>query len=200
MGKQNFVTFQLLAISGILLSILVSMVAFRHFTLPSSKATSTEVVVSPPYIKLEKVGETFENGQKIIEVATYANTNGMKVNGVDIVFDYDTKILEFIEPSFQSSGALSVSQLNPSDLGVVNFSLFSSTIRNEPVILTNANQEVELARLKFKVLDTTVNITQLQLEFVPDQQNETNMMLEQDPRPEVPTDILHAVQSAIISL
>ncbi|MEO8582096.1 MAG: hypothetical protein ABI425_06015 [Patescibacteria group bacterium] len=201
MGKQNFITLQLLAISGILFSILVSMVAFRQFSLPESKADlSTQVDLAPPYLRIEKKSQTVVDGKKMITVDVFANTNGMPVTGADVVIRYDSKVVEIKDDDIKSTGAFAVLSVNSHESELLDFSLFSEKSRDEPIVQTNADQEISIVTLTFEVVDPSASLAQLELIATPNQLDDSNLVLDQDPRPELPTDVLKSVQPAIISL
>lgn len=201
MGKQNLITIQLLAISGILISILVSMVAFRQFALPESKADlSTEVVVTPPYLRIAKQKSEVIDGKKIVTAEVLANTNGMSVLGADVVMEYDPEVLQPKEDGVQSTGAFAVLNVNKQEEGVLDFSVFSSPDRNEPLLTTNADQETPIATVQFVVKNESIAITQIQIQFMEGKLDDSNLILHKEPRTETPTDILHSVQSAILTL
>lgn len=201
MGKQHFITFQLLAISGILISILVSMVAFRQFSLIESKADlTTEAALTPPYLRLERKSVGIIEGKKIVTVELFANTNGLPITGVDAMIRYDSKVAIIKNQDVQSTGAFTVMSINSNQNDLLDFSVFSEKTRNEPIVQTNADQEVAIATLMFEVVDTNVSLMQLELLFKAGELSDSNMVLDQDPRPEFPTDVLMSVQPAIISL
>ena len=201
MGKQHFITFQLLAISGILVSILVSMVAFRNFVLPESKADlSTEVDLAPPYLRLARKSIDVVNGKKMVTVELLANTSGLSVTGADVILHYDWKVVAIKDEDIHSSGAFAVSSVNSNQNEILDFSLFSEKKRNEPLVQTNADQELVIATLTFEVVDPSATLTQLELIATPGRLDDSNLVLDQDPRPELPTDVLKSVQPAIISL
>jgi hypothetical protein len=201
MGKQNLITFQLLAISGILMSILVSMFAFRHFSLPEGQADlSTEVDLTVPYIRLVSSEKQVENGKTFVSVEVVANTGGAVSTGADTVITYDPSIMRIEKEWVENGGAFANAQVNTIDAGKVDFSVFSQSTRNEEMLSTNADQEIVIAKLKFEVINPTVTLSQLDLLFSPDTLTDTNLILLEDPRPETPTDILKAVQGTIISL
>lgn len=190
-----------MAISGILISILVSMIAFRQFALPQSKADlSSEVVVQPPYLRLSKGSLNVVDGKKVVTVEVLANTNGLEVIGADVVVEFDPKVLSVRSEGVKSTDALAVFNVNSIDSSKVDFSLFSSLNRDEPLLQTNADQETPIATIDFDVLDESIPITPVQIRFTPDTLEDTNMILNQDPRPESPTDILRSVQGAILTL
>lgn len=190
-----------MAISGILISILVSMVAFRQFSLPQSQADlSTEVAVAPPYLRIVKKNLEFVSGKKILTVDVLANTSGMPVTGADVIVTYDPSVLKVMDDTVASTGVLKVFNLNSISDGKADFSVFSEKTRDEPILQTNADQEIAIATLQFEVLNTSLSLTEVGLEFEPDQLTDSNLVLFKEPRPETPTDILKSVQSAIISL
>jgi hypothetical protein len=201
MGKQNFITLQLLAISGILISILVSMIAFRQFSLPDSKAdltTQGDLVV--PYMRLERSSIEVVDGKKWVTVQLLANTGGLPITGADAMIQYEPSILSLNEDDIQSTGAFAVSLVNSIEEGRIDFSVFSEKNRNEPIVQTNADQEIAIATIRFEVINSAVPLTQLELLASPNNLSDSNLILEEEPRPELPTDVLQSVQSAIISL
>lgn len=201
MGKQNFITLQLFAISGILISILVSMVAFRQFSLFDSKADlSTAVEIAPPYLRFEKVSQSVKDGKKQISVEVLANTNGLAITGADVMVQFDPKVLSISEDAVQSTNAFAILHINSMSDNQVDLSVFSEKSRGEALVQTNADQEVAIATLTFDVIDQAVTITQLEFVATAGKLNDSNLVLDEDPRPEFPNDVLQSVQPAIISL
>lgn len=201
MGKQNFITLQLFAISGILISILISMVAFRQFSLFDSKADlSTSVEIVPPYLRFEKISQVVADGKKQVIVAVLANTNGLAITGADVIVQFDPKVLSISQENVVSTGAFAILHLNNKSENQLDFSVFSEKTRGESIVQTNADQEVSLATLTFDVIDQSVTLTQLEFVATSGQSDDTNLVLEEDPRPEFPSDILQSVQPAIIGL
>ncbi len=201
MGKQNFITLQLFAISGILISILVSMIAFRQFSLFDSKADlSTAVEIAPPYLRFEKVSQSVKDGKKQISVEVLTNTNGFALTGADVVVQFDPKVLSISEDAVQSTNAFAILHTNSISENQIDFSVFSEKSRGESLVQTNADQEVAIATLTFDVIDQAVTITQLEFVATAGKLNDSNLVLDEDPRPEFPNDVLQSVQPAIISL
>lgn len=201
MGKQNFITLQLLAISGILISILVSIVAFRQFSLPDSKADlSTEVSATPPYLRIERKSIGVVDGKKMVTVDVYANSNGLPLTGADVVVRYDSKVVTIQNSDVKSTGAFAVLSVNSNQNDTLDFSVFSEKTRGEPIVQTNADQEVAIAELTFEVVNSQVSLTQLELLATPGSLDDSNLVLDEDPRPELPKDVLNSLQPAIISL
>jgi len=200
MGKQNLITFELAAISGILMSILVSMFAFRQFSLPVSQADlgSTRAGLELPYLRVQAL--PVEPGADVVKVEVLTNTGGASVLGADIVIEYDERIITTSKEQIQSSGALDTLNVNSIEAGNANFSVFASRIANEEPVMTNADQEMPIATVEFSIVDNTVDLTQLRLRFVSGSLDESNLILEEEPRPEFPTDILKGVEGTIISL
>ena len=199
MGKQNLITIQLLAITGILASILVSIIAFRNFVLPSSKAdlnvVRTDLIT--PYVRLDQVSSM---GDEIVDVAVLVNTGGVSVMAADIVVDYDPEILEPVIDPVTSSGPLTTFQVNNAGNGVIDFSQFSSRQRSEELLQTNADQEMVIAHLKFTRKNFNTELAIVTPRFNAGDLTDTNLALATPERTETITDVLQSVDGVYVKL
>jgi hypothetical protein len=201
MGKQNLITFQLMAISGILLSILVSMVAFRQFTLPQSQADLATVAgLTVPYVRLEEARREMIDGKSVVWVEVIVNSGGLSVIGADLLIDFDETQLAVNREQIESTGAFAVISQNTQTVGVLDFSLFSSVERDEPIVQTNVDQEIAIAEIPFEIVASNGGVSQLQVRYIPNSLSDTNLILLQDPRPELPTDVLKSIRGLILTL
>lgn len=200
MAKQNLITLQLLAITGILASILVSLVAYRRFVLPVGQADLQTAApdLTVPYLRVLVDEELTTVDQVVLTV--FANTGGQQVSAADVVMNYDDTILQLVEDGVQSTGAFGVFQNIATESGQINFSAFSSIERGETLVHTNTDEEMDIAKLKFKVINPNVTITYADLVFQPGQLTESNLILYEQVRSEQPSDILNSVNRLIISL
>lgn len=200
MAKQHLITIQLLAITGILSSILVSMIAFRYFILPVGKAdlTTEAADLTPPYLRLVKDEENSTADLALINV--FANTGGNPVVAVDTVLTYNDQILELQSDGIVPTDVFKVFANTATQSGQINLSMFSSADRGENILQTNADVETRIVQLKFKILKPEMSVTPLDFVFRPNDLSETNMILDEGERQEVPTDILKTVNSLIVNL
>lgn len=201
MAKQNLITLQLLTISGILFSVLVTLIAYRQFVLPVGQAdlTVTAPDVEPPYLRIVADDARSTMSEKVFRI--FANTAGSRVTAADILLRYNPSILEVLPDSITPSGALAISYIPPEQSeGELQLSLFSNPERGEPLLSTNADQEIELARITFQVVDPSVPLTTLELVHEQSNLDDTNLIVFEDPREEFPTDVLQSVNQLVVSL
>ncbi len=200
MAKQNLITLQLLAISGILASILVSMIAYRRFVLPVGQADLTTVAadLTPPYLRL--VPDQEASNEQVVAVNVFANTGGFPVNAVDLAINYNHEILELQEDGIIATDVFKVFSNQATVSGQINLSMFSSAERGENILHTNADLETRIAQLRFTVLRSDLPITNLEFVFRQNDLSETNMILDEGERQEFPSDILRTVNSLIVNL
>lgn len=204
MGKQNLITLQLLAVTGILLSILVSLLAFRFFSLPSSKAdlrNQTAQNIQPPYLRLIP-SQYVSDDPNMILVDVMANTGGQVVNAADAVIEYNPAIIAWKADSqlIRWSDALSVHSAQLVEPGKILLSAFSSPERGESLLNTNADQEYGLVTLAFEKVDKEAAFAQLNLVFIENSLDDSNLILATEERPETPSDILSAIEGLTIQL
>lgn len=199
MGKQNLITAELMAISGILLSILVSMVAFRQFTLPISQAdlTAARAGLAVPYVRLQALD--VEPGSSTVDLELLINTGGQPVLGTDVKINYDQKMFSLKKESIRSTDALDSIHLNALMEGSANVSFFASKIASQSSVMTNADQELPIAIFRFERIDPSLSVAQFTLDYSPGSLDETNLVLDEEPRPEFPTDIIKAVEGAVVT-
>lgn len=193
MGKPNRLTLQLIAISGILLSIFVSVLAYKQFQSPISQADLGEQAAGliPPYLRLEQVESSVPN-EVIVEVLV--NTAGQQSNAADVEISFDPSLLQLGESAVENANALRVFQLNPSQSGTLSFSLFSNPERDEPVLQTNADEELVVARIRFQQVIQTASIARLEVGET------TTVALYETPRPESATNILRQLSGVNLTL
>ncbi len=202
MEKQHIVTIQLAGISGVLFTILMSLVAFRFFVLPQGRAnlSMTEAVpgLASPYIRLEVQPESIPTGE--IKVDVLMNTGGQPVVGADLDLDYNPTVIKYEEKNVEASGFFSAIHEEVWEEGRVKFSVFNSAELGDEPVQTNADEEVRVATVTFTVTDSNANLAQIQVLFAPDQLDDTNIILYQAERPEFPEDILQSGEGTIITL
>ena len=202
MEKQHIVTIQLAGISGVLMTILFSLLAFRFFVIPQGRASlssiESESQLSPPYIRLETL--PFDPGSQTVQVDVLANTGGEPIVGADVDLEYNPAVLGYSEKNVTPSNFFRAFQEDQFTAGHVRFSVFNSAELGDEAVRTNADQEVRVATVVFDVIDPTVNLAQIQVLFAPNQMDESNLILFTSERQEFPQDILKTTEGTIITL
>lgn len=202
MEKQHIITIQLAGISGVLFTILLSLLAFRFFVLPQSQANLSTVEVAsgiqPPYVRLET--QPFSPEDTEIKIDVLINTGGQPIVGADIDLEYNPVVLGYQESSVELSSYFSTIQEEPWQEGRVRFSVFNSIDLGDQPVSTNSDQELRVATVAFQVKNRETNLARVQVLFGPNRMDETNLVLYLRDRPEFPEDILKNAEGVIISL
>lgn len=183
-------------------SMVVSMFAFRYFVLPQSQANLSDAIpgsLTIPYLRLRESPEQ-PVSPDMISVDIMANTGGQRSTGIDVVLEYDAQVLIPLEQLITNSGAFAVIHTQQLEGGTVRFSVFSDAERNEPLVQTNADEEVKIATVTFQNTQPDFELTLLRLLYTPESLDDSNIVLHMDERPEFPVDILKSAGELLVDL
>ena len=197
MAKQSNLTYQLISLTVILITILLSIFVFDQFISFQSLANLNQPKFASPYLRLSEIKKDLISKSFTVDIAL--NTNNIKTVATDISIEYDPSLVKPKLDELKSLKAYKVLHLSDSEPGNLKFSLFNSPIDDqEQSVYTAANEELGIARVSFEILDETASGVQLKLPLKEGKNNQNFLLTSTDSRQTNPPNILQSTQGIFV--